>query len=167
MDGDGKRSPDERVERLARFFREEPAWTEAARHLVPSASSAVSFTHRPGERWRLVRRGGETILEPGIADDPDFELTFAPGAIDRITAARGGVGAFAVALFGSIADADPAHRTDLRIVAPFHRLARRGYLRLLIAGGPAVLAFGARHGIRTLGDLRRLVRRLRAGDDPP
>jgi hypothetical protein len=157
---------DPHIERLARFFRDEPAWAEAARFIDPEAASRVAFSHRPGEAWRVVRRSGTTVLERGTVDDPDFELLFTPGAIERITAVRGGVGSIAVALFAAIVDADPERRADLRIIAPFSRLVRRGYVRLLIAAGPAVLAFGARHGIHTLGDLRRLVRRLRPGDPP-
>ncbi len=49
----------------------------------------------------------------------------------------------------------------LRIVAGFPRLVRRGYLGLLLASGPRVLAFGASHGVRTVGALRRLVAQLR------
>ena len=54
---------------------------------------------------------------------------------------------------------------DLRVVAPFWRLLRRGYVRLLLAGGPKVLAFGARHGVGDLAALRRLVAAQRS-DEP-
>jgi hypothetical protein len=57
---------------------------------------------------------------------------------------------------------DPRLRIGLRIVAPFGRLVRRGYLRLLVAAGPRVLGFGASHGIRSLGALRRFVARIRS-----
>jgi hypothetical protein len=35
-------------------------------------------------------------------------------------------------------------------------------VKLLLAAGPRVLAFGAAHGVRTLGALRRLVSDFRA-----
>jgi hypothetical protein len=120
----------------------------------------VLFSHRPGERWQLVRRGGESWLLPGDASDPDFVFRFSPAAIERLAAVEGTVGAFAVELFGLVVGDAPGARVDLRVAAPFARLVRRGYLRLLVAAGWRVLAFGARHGVSSLPELRRLVERL-------
>ena len=70
------------------------------------------------------------------------------------------MGAFAVELFGLIVGEHPGACVDLRIAAPFSRLLHRGYVGLLVASGWRVLAFGARHGVRTLGQLRQLVEKL-------
>jgi hypothetical protein len=153
---------DPHVERLARLFREHPAWCQAALLLRDEATSRVLFRHRPGERWRLVREAGETRLLPGDASDPDLVFRFPPAAIERLARAEGSIGDFAVGLFGLVVTDDPDSRVDLRVAAPFSRLARRGYVRLLVAAGVRVLAFGARHGVRSLGELRRLVERLAA-----
>jgi len=106
---------------------------------------------------------GVTRLEPGELGDADLELGFTPEAIERLEATRGGIGAFAVALFDLAVERDEALRIDVRILVPFSRLVRRGYLRLLVAGGPGVLAWGAAHGVATLGQLRRFAGRLRTG----
>jgi hypothetical protein len=155
------------VERLARLFREHPAWREAARHVSDEATSRVLFSHRPGERWRLVRRAGESLLLPGDARDPDLVFRFSPAAIERLARVEGSVGAFAVELFGLVVGEDPGARVDLRIAAPFARLVSRGYVRLLLAAGWRVVAFGARHGVRSLGQLRLLIERLRARPPEP
>lgn len=155
--------PDASVRRLAALFRSHPAWTRAAALLSEEACSNVRFQHRPGEVWHLARVAGETRLEPGARRDADLELGFPPGAIERLEATRGGISAFAVAMFELAVERDPALRVELRILAPFSRLVRRGYLRLLVAGGPAVLAWGAAHGVGTLGELRRWVARVRKG----
>jgi hypothetical protein len=160
-------SADPHVERLARLFREHPAWREAARHVSDETTSRVLFRHRPGERWHLERRDGESLLLPGDAADPDFVFRFAPAAIDRLAAAGGSIGAFAVTLFELIASDDAEARVDFRVAAPFARLVQRGYVRLLLAAGWRVLAFGARRGVRTLEDLRRLVARLQASGEAP
>jgi hypothetical protein len=154
---------DPTVSALAALFRDHPAWIQAARHLADRVESAVTFTHRPGEHWRLVRRRGQTLLLPGRARDPDFAFRFAPASVARLAAVEGGVGDFAVELFARIVEPCESKRIELRIVAPFTRLVRRGYVRLLLAAGPKVAAFGAANGIRTIGDLRRLFRRLRDG----
>lgn len=151
---------DPHVERLGRLFHEHPAWKQAARHVSADSTSRVLFTHRPRERWHLAREHGESRLLPGDVPDPDFVFRFSPEAIDRLAGVEGSVGAFAVELFGLIVGEDPRARVDLRIAAPFHRLVRRGYVPLLVASGWRVVAFGARHGVRSLGQLRRLVERL-------
>jgi hypothetical protein len=154
---------DASIERLAKLFRSHPAWTRAAALLSDDACSNVRFLHRPGELWHLARVRGETRLAPGALPDADLELGFPPAAIERLAATRGSIGEFAVALFELAVSPDPELRVELRILSPFFTLARRGYLRLLIAGGPRVLAWGAAHGVRSLGELRRWIARVRAG----
>jgi hypothetical protein len=149
------------VERLARLFREHPAWREAARLVDRRATSDVFFTHRPGEAWHLERRGDETLLLPGPAAEPDFVFRFAPGAIARLESVQGDAGDFAAELFALVASEDPDARVDLRIAARFPRLLRRGYVRLLLAAGPRVRALGAERGICGLQDLASVVARLR------
>lgn len=149
---------DEWVDRLATLFREHPAWVDAAGRLDRRATSNVYFTHLPGRAFRLEQGDDGTRLQAGAGADPDFVFRFSPASIERLEAVEGGVGDFAVALFSSIVDGD----VDLRIVAGFARLTLRGYVKLLLVAGPPVLAFGARHGIRTLGALRRFVAGLRS-----
>lgn len=156
-------APDPAAATLARLFHDHPAWIRAARHLDARAESAVFFTHLPGRPWRLARRGNRTLLVEGRCPDPDFAFRFTPAAVTRLAAVEGDdVGDFAVALFSCIVDADESARVDLRIVASFFRLARRGYVRLLLAAGPKIVAFGAARGVRTIGELARLVARMRA-----
>lgn len=151
---------DPHVGALARLFREHPVWVEAGRRVADDSTSRVLFTHRPGERWHLARERGETVLLPGDVAEPDLVFRFSPESIDRLAAVEGSVGAFAVELFGLIVGDDPRARVELRVAAPLKRLVRRGYLRLLVASGGGVVAFGARHGVRSLGQLRRLIERL-------
>ncbi len=155
---------DDWIERLARLFREHPAWVRAARILVPAATSTVYFRHRPGEAWRLEQQDGVTRLLAGGAADPDFVFRFTPAAIERLEAVEGGIGEFAVELFTLMTEEDPDLLVGFRIAVGFPRLLRRGYVRLLVEAGPGVLAFGASHGIRTLGALRRFIAQLRDQD---
>jgi hypothetical protein len=153
--------PDPWIERLAHLFRAHPAWREAARVIDPRSTSSVFFAHRPGEPWHLERRGDQTLLLPGAAADPDFAFRFPPAAIARLEAVHGGAGDFAAELFALALEEDPAARVDLRVVAGFARLLRRGYVRLLLASGPRVRALGAAHGVVGVRGIVRLVAALR------
>jgi len=153
---------DPHVERLAACYREHPAWREAAQRLSGDASSAIYFSHRPGEAWHLRQQGDAAELRPGRAEDPDLAFRFTPAAIERVAMVRGGVGDFAIALFECIASEDPELAVGFRVVAPLIRLVRRGYVGLIVSAGPKVMAYGARRGVRTLGQVRRLVRDSRA-----
>ncbi len=157
-------SPDLWIERLARLFREHPAWLEAARFIHRRSTSSVFFSHRPGEPWHLERRGDETLLLPGSATDPDFAVRFPRAAIARLEAVRGGAGDFAAELFTLVLTDDPETRVDLRIAAGFARLLRRGYVRLLLVAGPRVRALGAAHGVIGMRGLQRLIASLRRSD---
>jgi hypothetical protein len=158
-------SGDATIVRLAQLFREHPAWIRAAQRLDARATSNVFFGHRPGQGWRLEHREGETQLLPGAGSHPDFAFRFTPESVERLARASGGVGDFAVELFRLVLETDPRLHVDLRIRAPFAKLVRHGYLGLLAAGGPRVVAFGAAHGVRTLAALRRLVEQ--AGEREP
>lgn len=155
---------DPSIARLARLFREHPAWREAARFIDPRATNDVYFTHRPGEAWHLERRGDETLLLPGAALDPDFVFRFPPAAIARLEAACGGAGDFASELFELLSSEDRETHIDLRIAASFSRLLRRGYVLLLLAAGPRVRAMGVAHGIVDIGSLARRVAQVRKSE---
>jgi hypothetical protein len=155
-------APDPAVDRLAALFFEHEAWISAARRLDTSATSTVYFSHRPGEVWQLVQREGRTRLLPGSSSDPDLVFRFTPAAVERLEAVEGSIGEFAVELFALMLEDDPELRVGFRVVAGFGRLVMRGYVRLLVAAGPGVVAFGVSHGVGSLPALRRFVAQLRA-----
>jgi len=152
------------VEQLARLFAENPAWDEAARYLDPAATSDIYFSHEPGRVWHIERRAGVTQLLPGASERPDLVFRFSPHAVRELSREHDGIAAFAIALFRLALAPDPDRGVRIRIVAPFIELTRRGYVKLLLAGGPSLLAFGVEHGVRGLADLRALVRRLRRSE---
>jgi len=155
------------VEALADLFRAHPVWRRAAAHLSDRARSGVYFAHRPGEAWTLERHAGQTRLSPGACADPDLVLRFTEEAVRRLAAVEGDVADFAIALFECALESDPTARVDVRVAASFGRLLRRGYVRLLLAAGPRLLAFGAAHGVRDVGALRERVTALRATGPAP
>lgn len=157
-------APDLWIETLARMFREHPAWQETARLIDPRSTSTVYFRHRPDEPWHLERRGDETHLLPGAAEDPDFVFRFTPGAIARLAAVRGNAGDFAAELFSLAWAEDSSVRVNIVIAAGFARLLRRGYVRLLLAAGPRARAIAAANGVEGMSSIQHLVATMRKFD---
>lgn len=145
---------DPSIAKLARLFGEDPVWVDAMKRIADGSASAVYFTHRPGEPWHLIVESGVVHLRPGPTKKPDFAFRFSPQSIDKLAAVSGGIDAVAVQLFDLIL----ADEIGFRINASFWRLVRHGHLRLVLEAGPKVFAYGARHGVRTLGQLRAVAK---------
>ena len=155
------------VRALARLFRDDPVWGDAMRSVAVGAGSNVYFTHLPDAPWHFIKTAEGVRVRPGRVAEPDFVFRFTPAAIVALTGVKGGADAVAVTLFDLMLDPDPARHIDFRVVAPFTRLAQHGHVRLLLASGPKVLAYGATHGVYTLGQLRALVRTMRRHTPAP
>ena len=145
---------------LARLYRERPAWRAAAAGIQEGSRCAVWFSQRPGEPWHLVREAGETRLRPGGVERPDLVFRFTPASIWELARAGEDIGEFAVRLFELMIDPDVERHIGFRIAAPFSRLLRGGYVRVLLDAGPRVATFAAGHGVTDLASLRDLVRSL-------
>ncbi len=161
-------SHDPWIERLAGLFATHPAWQDAARKLDPAVTSTVYFRHRPDEAWHLERRGDDTLLLPGAAEDPDFVFRFSLAAIDRLAAVPGHLaGDFAAELFALIMSEDRDVHIGFRVEAGFSRLLRRGYVRLLLAAAPRMRELGASYGALGMSSLEQLVSTMRGIDRRP
>jgi len=145
---------DPTIAKLAWLFSEHPVWADAMERIADGSVSAVYFSHRPGEPWHLIIESGAVHLRPGPIRNPDFVFRFSPQSVDKLAAVQGGIDAVAVELFDLIL----ADEIGFRINASFWRLIRHGHLRLVLEAGPKVFAYGARHGVRTLGQLRAVAK---------
>jgi hypothetical protein len=155
---------DPHISKLRELFLGHPAWLKAARHIRDGASSRVVFSHVPGE-YQLLRKGGQSHLLEGVAEEPDFAFRFTPRAIDRLAAIQSDqVADFAIALFEGTIEEDPDLQVGLRVVGSFPRLMLRGYVGLLFGGGPRLLAYGASRGVRNVSDLRKFLKQTRVTD---
>lgn len=157
------RSPEWMFETMRRFYAESPACLKAAKPIKEGASSLVMFEgdDRP---YALVREKGVSVLRPGRPEDPDMFFRFTAGAVEALASLRTrSVGEYATRIFDLILSEDPRCRVDYRLFSDFATLFRRGYVGILLLGGPAVLAYGARHGVKGIGGLKRLIASVMSG----
>lgn len=150
-------SEDSSLSILRRFFESHPTWVEAAESVHDGANSEVFFTDREGH-YHLMREDGHSLLLEGAAPSPDFSFLFTPGAIDHLAEMKEGtIGDFAICIFDLITTDDPKLRVGFRVNGPFLRILRRGYLQVLLKGGPRVLQYAAGHGVTSLSELKKLL----------
>lgn len=153
---------DPHVELLRNLFLTHPAWLSAARSIKDGSTSSVRFSHVQGA-YHLLRKEGQSLLLSGPAADPDLAFRFTPRAIERLCAVQGSdIADFGVTLMECAGSEDPELQVRLRVVAGFSKLLRRGYVSLLMKGGPRVLAYGGRGA--SLMEVRKLLSQMRADD---
>src|SRR5436853_7631110 len=107
--------PDTSDQLLRRFFETSEAGKRAASSLKKAAAVGVRFTDVPGD-FRFHAPEGKPRFEAGRADDPDFELTIAPGAVRAITAQPSAdVGELGIVFFQHIIARDPAEKIQVKL----------------------------------------------------
>lgn len=147
---------EEAKQRLVHYFAENPAWVSAAKPLGDGVSSRVRFVGDDRE-WNLVRRGGKSVLEPGIPQNPDFEFVYTEGAVNYMTEiADGTIGDFATRLYECCFLLDEDRRVEFRVVSSVGQIIRRGYWIIALKGGFKVLKMARQHDIGGVDDIKRL-----------
>jgi hypothetical protein len=153
---------DRHVELLRDLFLNHPAWLAAARFIKDGCTSRVRFSHIPGV-FHLLRKDGQSLLRQGHAADPDLAFRFTPRSIERLSAVQGtDLGDFGIELWDCASSDDPEVLVRVRVLVGFTKLLRRGYVGLMIKGGPRVLRHGGMNV--SLGDVRKLFAEMRADD---
>jgi hypothetical protein len=154
---------DPHVELLRKLFNTHPAWLAGARHIKEGSSSEVRFSHVRGA-YHLLRKDGQSFLLDGPAPDPDLAFRFTPRSIERLNAVQGtDMIDFGVELLECVCSEDPELQVRLRVIAGFTKLLRRGYVGLLIRGGPRILTYGGGSG-GSIADVRKLLNELRSDE---
>lgn len=149
--------------KLRRFFETSEAARRAASSLRKAAEVGVRFTDVPGD-FRFHSVDGKPAFEVGKAMDPDFELTLAPGAVDAITAQpQADVGELGVLFFQHIVAKDENDKVRVKLHSGLVRLTMRGWLGVLAAGGPKVIAWMAQKGLKGPGAVASALSRLKKG----
>ncbi len=150
-------------ERLKTFFETSAAARRATRPLKKGASVAVTFPDDP-EPYRFTMESGSAGFVPGRESDPDFSLVLPPKAVEEITGLEADdLGSFAVAFFKCILADEDERKVHVKLHAGFIRLTRHGYLSTMALGGPTVMMFLARQGLKGPGGIKKAIDKLRKG----
>jgi hypothetical protein len=148
---------------LQRFFETSEAAKRAAHPLKKAAEVGVRFTDVPGDfHFRSVE--GKPRFVTGKADDPDFDLTLAPGAVSAIAAQpNADVGDLGILFFTHILTKDPNAKINVKLHSGLMKLTMRGWLSVISQGGGKVFGWMASKGLKGPSAIASAVSRLKKG----
>jgi hypothetical protein len=146
---------------LQRFFESSAAARKASAPLKKAAEVAVRFTDVPGEYvFKLVE--GKPRFTQGKADDPDFELTMAPGAVTSIAAQpNADVGDLGILFFQHIIAQDAHSKINVKLHSGLMKLTMRGWLGVMAQGGVKVIGWMASKGLKGPSAIASAISRLK------
>ena len=148
---------------LQRFFETSEAARRAAGPLKKAAEVGVKFTDVPGDFAFKVVDGKPKFLT-GKAEDPDFDLTLAPGAVSAIAAQpNADVGDLGITFFTHILSKDPNSKINVKLHSGLMKLTMRGWLGVMAMGGGKVMGWMAQKGLKGPSAIASAVSRLRKG----
>ena len=149
-------------EALKRFLLSSPGARTAARALRSGAEVSIAFADVPGE-WRFYQSNGSPVLEAAKAKDPDFELRLAPGAVHAICSdPEADVGDLGIVFFERIVSREPENKVRVTLRSGLMKLTMRGWLGVLAQGGPKVVGWMAKKGLRGPGAVVSALARLKS-----
>jgi len=146
---------------LQRFFETSEAARKAAASLKKAAQVAVRFTDVPGDfAFKLI--DGKPRFTEGRAEDPDFELTMAPGAVTAIAAQPDAdVGDLGILFFQHIVAKDPQAKINVKLHSGLLKLTMRGWLGVMAQGGVKVFSWMAHKGLKGPSAIANALSRLK------
>jgi hypothetical protein len=151
------------AEMLRTFFETSEAGRRAASSLKKAASVGVRFTDVPGD-FRFHAENGKPRFQAGKAEEPDFDLTLAPGAVrDICSKPAADVGELGITFFQHIVAKEPEQKISVKLHSGLIKLTMRGWLGVLAAGGPKVVGWMAQKGLRGPSAVASALSRLKKG----
>ena len=145
-------------QQFQKFISKHPVFLRASSFLKDDTVSLVKF-EGDDQDYEWLKLDGENICRPGNPEKPDLYFRFSSGAVSYLNDIQtSDIGEFMIRMFECILTKDPEKKIDFRIVSNFRRLASTGHINLLLKSGPKTATFAAKHGVKSIGDLRRKLK---------
>ena len=160
---DAKTTPEPSNVVLQRFFETSESARRAASSLKKAAEVGVRFTDVPGD-FHFKSVDGKPRFVSGAAEDADFDLTLAPGAVVAIAAQpNADVGDLGILFFQHILSKDPDAKINVKLHSGLLKLTMRGWLGVVAQGGGKVMGWMASKGLKGPSAIASAVSKLKKG----
>ena len=141
---------------LKNFFETRAAVEKALHLLDPDVE--ISIVIGESVDCALMVRDGKPVLERRAAKNPDVVFSIRPETVELLNErTKDDIGDIGVNILKEMV----AGHLSVRVEANVLDLLRRGYLRVLSAGGPAVTAFLGRHGF-DVSNIMSTIKKMRS-----
>jgi hypothetical protein len=148
---------------LQHFFETSESAKRAAASLKKAAEVGVHFTDVVGD-FHFKAVDGKPRFITGRAEDPDFDLTLAPGAVAAICAhPNADVGDLGILFFQHILTKDAREKINVKLHSGLMKLTMRGWLGVMAQGGGKVVGWMAQKGLRGPSAIASAISRLKKG----
>ena len=153
----------EAIEQLTRIFTSTEAGKSAVRPLRKGTKVGIKILGQPGN-YTFERTATGVDIRSGQPSDPDFFMTMGPEAVQQIHDTEGDrVGDFGVSFLKTMMAEEEERAVRVKLNAGLFRLTRNGYLKVLLLGGPVVVAFMAKHGYVGPTAVAKAIKKLKKG----
>ncbi len=149
-------------ETLREFLEERDVSIRAAKPLKKHTLIGMTIVGDP-EPYHVSREDGKTHLNHGAPPkDPHLSFTISSAAIERLkNFESNSIGEFGVEFFKIMVSKNEDQILEVKLNTGFLGLTGIGVFGILASGGPSVMAFLARQGFKSLGDIRKALKKMR------
>ena len=151
------------IEQLTTIFTTMEAGKKAIGPLKRGTTVGIRIVGDSND-YTFERNSSGAEIREGRALDPDFILTMGTEAVAQIHDTKGGrIGDFGVSFLKAMMAEEDDQAVRVQLKAGLFRLTRHGYLKVLLLGGPVVVAFMAKHGYVGPTAVAKAIKKLKKG----
>lgn len=126
-------------ELLKDFFDNREVARKATKPLGKKAVGAVIFKEEENKVYTFRKDGKYATLFDEVTKNPDFTITLEYGAVKELVEFKSeNVGDFGVKFFNLMRKKEEGKRISVKIHIGFFKIMTKGYLKVLLLGGPVV-----------------------------
>ncbi len=126
-------------EKLKDFFDNREVAHKATKPLGKKAIGEVIFLEEPGKSYTFKKSGKFATLFEESIKKPDFTMKLSIGAVeDLVNFKSENVGDFGIRFFKLLKANEKGKEVEVKINIGFFRIVTKGYLKVLLLGGPIV-----------------------------
>jgi hypothetical protein len=145
--------------KLKDFFENRDVAKKATNPLSKKAEGGVIFLNDKSKSYSFKRVEGEnysSIFE-NSPKEPDFTISLSEGALNELISLKSeSVGDFGVLFFKLFKNREEGKEIYLKIHIGFIKMISKGYLKVLLLGGPVVMSALTKLGVQGIDGLKRI-----------
>ncbi|MBN2694434.1 hypothetical protein JXR93_07205 [bacterium] len=145
--------------KLKDFFENRDVAKKATNPLSKKAEGEVVFSIDKTKSYSFRRVDGESYssIFENSPKEPDFTITLSEGALNELISLKSeSVGDFGVLFFKLLKNKESGKEVSLKIHIGFIKMISKGYLKVLLLGGPVVMSALTKLGVHGIDGIKKI-----------